>query len=417
MQRNNNHFPSSNESVTVSPIIIHRLVEQIKILQKRLEQLERHNVISATQSLANISAAYDISPIPSRLSLLNMITKQNAAGEISDPDMLTVRDRQPSASSSMSEKPTIENVHHSDFHPAKTLSKEESQRLMEALSRLEYVDINSETSTAKEQEIQTGDESEMTSYEYESNELEEKIDLSEDQWLSGGGSQTPSLSYSISTDTISVDDRLASQIFAVNVSSPIISIEQNPQTFFRPLSQHLQEQELPNVPFVDIPFRPSLPSALEDRELESPHSDIPVSDDLNISQPEGSVNYGRCYSSFFPTTLLGSPITVHRSSARHSLAKSMTELTPMLKQSGSCLNLQDRIHVDNNSTVFSEAKSMSEGKDVSFPQLSSVSRMRRWLRNKMTGPHKVKRSQSAPVLNTRMKTSFSIKFSKPNNMH
>ncbi|KAG2178140.1 hypothetical protein INT43_003393 [Umbelopsis isabellina] len=417
MQRNNNHFPAANASVTVSPIIIHRLVEHIQILQKRLEQLERHNVISATQSLANISAAYDISPIPSRLSLLNMITKQNASDESSNADMLTVRDRQASASSSMSEMPTIENVHHDDFHPAKTLSKEESQQLMEALSRLEYLDINSDTSSVKEQEIQTGQESERSSYVYEGNELEEKIDLNEDQWMSGGGSQTPSLSYSISTDTISVDDRLPSQTFAVNVSSPFITIEQNPQNFFRPLSQHLQEQDIPNVPFVDIPYNQSLPSALEDSEIQTPHSDMLVSADLNISQPEGSVTYGRCYSSFFPTTLLGSPITVHRSSARHSLAKSMTELTPMLKQSGSCLNLQDKIHIDNSSTVFSEAKSMSDVNDVAFPQLSNVNRLRRWLRSKLTGSHKMKRSQSAPVLNTLMKTSFSMKFSKPNDMH
>lgn len=416
MQRNNNHFPATNASVTVSPLIIHRLVEQIQILQKRLEQLERHNVISATQSLANISAAYDISPIPSRLSLLNMITKQNASEEISNLDMLTVRDRQPSASSSMSEIPTIENAHHDDFHPAKTLSKEESQQLMEALSRLEYLDINSETSSAREEEVHTGNESERSSYEDECLELEEKIDLNEDQWISGGGSQTPSLSYSISTDTISVDDRLSSQTFAVNVSSPVITIEQNPQNFFRPLSQHVQEQSVPTVPFADNSFRQSL-SRTEDSQIESSQSDMLVNDDLNVSQTEGPVSYGRCYSSFFPTTLLGSPITVHRSSARHSLAKSMTELTPMLKQSGSCLNLQDKIQIDNNSTVFSEAKSMSDGKDVAFPQLSSVNRLRRWLRSKMTGSYRMKRSQSAPVLNTRMKTSISSKFSKPNDMH
>jgi hypothetical protein len=416
MQRNNNHF-LANESVTVSPIIIHRLVEQIHILQKRLEQLERHNVISATQSLASISAAYDISPIPSRLSLLNIITKQDASDETSKSDMLTVRDRQPSASSSGSERPTMENMHNNNRYAASlTISKEESQQLMEALSRLEYLETYSETSSFKEQEIQTY-ESKRSSHAYESNDLEEKIDLSEDQWLSGGGSQTPSLSYSTSTDSISVDDRIASQASAIQASTPHISIEENPQYFFRSMTERLENQELPNVLYSDTPYTQPLPNTLEESELESTHDDMPISENVYTSQYDGVLSYGRCYSSFFPTTLLGSPITVHRSSARHSLAKSMTELTPMLKLSGSCLNLQDKIQYDNLPAIFSAGKNMSEGKDSAIPQISNVSRMKRWLQTKLTGSHKIKQSKSAPVLNSQLKNSFSFMFSKLSNMH
>ncbi|KAH8550019.1 hypothetical protein BGW37DRAFT_529985 [Umbelopsis sp. PMI_123] len=374
------------EPVTVSPTVIHRLVEQIEILQKRLEQLERHSIISATQSLADITAVYDISPIPSRLSISNAISKPDLkSDQIKSRKSETQQPRKGELDSTLDvDEITFIRADSDELDSQPALPSQESRSSTEQI-RYDAGSTTANDDGSMEPTIACSGSSESLS-----------------------GCRTPSLIMSGSTDTVSTNDTPPTSQ-NMHISPRVSSLLH--------YDASIQSLTVDNQPHFGQDNESST-SAVHSRQATIVSTinmnGSPISQKIGnrYLQSNEMPTYGRCYSSFFPTTLLPpSPSFVVRT-GRLSLATSMRELTPTFDQSGSCLNLLDHIELAPYGPIQLNGRASSSS-TLNLPESKKLNRTKRWLTKKLNISPKLKTSASAPILSAYKQPSLlSRKWSK-----
>ncbi|CAO3669581.1 unnamed protein product [Umbelopsis ramanniana] len=377
------------DSLTISPMVLHHLVEQMQTLQMRLEQLERQKVISSTQSLADITAAYDISPIPSRLSLANAISKVDLKRSLIKTGSLIKSGSLIKTRSLI--KPGKFTVRHQRKEPLET-----------TLDADEITLIDEEDEGTPTQSSLTSQESLTTEQMQENvvfipvndNGSVETSTLCSDSMDTISSCRTPSLVLSGSMDTVSSNDTPStSQI--INVFPRVTSLEHYDTSL-----QSLMVESQPSFEQGDEPST----SVVRTRPVTSVSAiavkNSPVSQKTETSSFHKSEmpTYGRCYSSFFPTTLLPPSPSFGGSTGRLSLATSMRELRPNLEQSRSCLNLLDHVETSPNGSSIELGGMTSSNSTLNLPEPKKLNRAKRWLTKKLAVTPKLKTSNSAPML-------------------
>lgn len=396
-ENSNHHIMSRNEdqsqmvdSLTISPMVLHHLVEQMQTLQMRLEQLERQKVVSSTQSLAEITAAYDISPIPSRLSLANAISKVDLKRSLIKTGSLIKSGSLIKTRSLI--KPGKFTVRHQRKEPLET-----------TLDADEITLIDEEDEGTPTQPLLTSQESLIPTEQTQDNVVSIPVNDNgsvETSTLCSGtmdtisSCRTPSLVLSGSMDTVSSNDTPStSQI--INVFPRVTSLEH--------YDTSLQSLMVESQPSFEQDDEPST-SVVRTRPVTSV-SAIAVKNSPVSQQTENSSfhksempTYGRCYSSFFPTTLLPPSPSFGGSTGRLSLATSMRELRLNLEQSRSCLNLLDHVETSPNGSSIELGGMTSSNSTLNLPEPKKLNRAKRWLTKKLAVSPKLKTSNSAPML-------------------
>jgi hypothetical protein len=397
----NHNIMSDNEdrsqlvgSLTVSPMAFHHLVEQMQTVQMRLEHLERQKILSSTQSLAEITTAYDISPIPSRLSIANAISKVDLKKSLIKTRSL---------------------IKTGKF----SVSYQRKEQLETTLDADEITLIDEKDEGAHRQSLLTSQESliptkqmrgDVISISASDNGSVETSTLCSDTVDTISGCRTPSLVLSGSMDSVSsTDTSSTSQI--LHVCPRVTSIEH--------YDTSLQSLIIESRPRSEQDEGPST-TGVRTRQFTSASAmaveNSPVSQkaESNSSLHKGQMpTYGRCYSSFFPATFLPPSPSFAGSTGRLSLATSMRELTPNFEQSASCLNLLDHVEISPNGSSIELGAMTSTNSTLDLPEPKKLNRAKRWLTKKLAVAPKLKSSISAPMLGTLEQPSLlSRKWSK-----
>jgi hypothetical protein len=409
MQPNDSHT-EANDLIKVSPVVLHSLVEKIAMLQTRLEQLERHNIIRSNQSLADITAAYDISPIPSRLSMANTMGK-------SDPKSNTMR----SDTQSVQLLEAPENEPKEDDIAISTSENDKNIQLRDGISResLQWAQLIPNPMEAPHEHLAFGslkhDNSEncvpdISGHTSEANgTLEQEGSEFDTCSSSSHRCQTPSLIMSGSTDTVSTRESPAiSQI--LHKPPRVVTLQYTHDIMFYSEADQLTNATMEfNSSSLVVHNRKSIATSV----TGAAHNDNVRSIERKCPGSREKQSYGRCYSSFFPTTLLGSS-TFYGNSLRLSLASSLRELSPLFEQSGSCLNLQDHVNkVSNSVNSPAEQKSLTTGTSASYyTQRKGLIGAKNWISRKLTASRQMRSSISASMPGTEKQSLLSQKWSK-----
>ncbi|KAI9288139.1 hypothetical protein BC943DRAFT_317862 [Umbelopsis sp. AD052] len=387
MSRNEDQ-PQLVNSLTISPAALHNLVEQMQTLQMRLEHLERQKTISDTQSLVEITAAYDISPIPSRLSIANAISKVDLKKSLIKTRSLIKTGK---FTVNHQRKKQLETTLDADEI---TLIDEENEGTdLQPILQQNIIPIEQ----MRGDMVSTSDNSSV-----------ETSTSCSDTTETVSGCRTPSLVLSGSMDTVSsTDTPSTSQMLHV---FPRISSLEHYDTSLQSLvieSPLSVDQDEPSTAGAHTRQLTSVSAiAIEN----SPASQMPENNSLHTGQIP---TYGRCYSSFFPTTLVPPSPSFAGSTGRLSLATSMRELRPGFEQSASCLNLLDHVEISPNGSSIGFSAMTSTNSTLNLPQPKKLNRAKRWLTKKLAVSPKLKSSTSAPVLRTHKQPSLlSRKWSK-----
>lgn len=383
MSRNEDQLQMT-ESMTVSPMVLHHLVEQMHTLQMRLEHLERQKVISSTQSLAEITAAYDISPIPSRLSLANAISKVDLKRSLIKTGSL-IKTR-------------------SLIKPGKsTVKHQRKEQLETTLDTDEITLIDEEDEGTPAQSLLISQESLIPTEQMQDNVISihvsdngsvETATLCSESMDTISSCRTPSLVLSGSMDTVSsTGTPSTSQI--INVCPRVTSLEHYDTSL-----QSLVIESQTNFERDDEPSTTIVRSRPVTRVSANAVKNSPVLQKAENSpvHKRDMPTYGRCYSSFFPTTLLSPSPSFGGSTGRLSLATSMREFRPDLEQSRSCLNLLEHVEASPKGSSIDLCAIASSNSTLKLPEPKKLNRAKRWFTKKLAMTPKLKTSNSAPML-------------------
>lgn len=399
MQQNDNQR-QTNDTLVVSPVTLHRLVEQMEMLQTRLEQLERKNVISCTQSLADIAASYDISPIPSRLSMANAVGKTDCITNLgSDIPSVQLHVESDNASSDEIVSSTPRNDYQQQLVSRQSLLWTKREQIPK---EPQPVDITPSTSMYESFSTFKPNADEVTTVDHC------PIEEGASSFNTLLRCQTSSLIMSGSTDTVSTEEA-PNTSHVIHISPLVVSSDPDHDVAVHSVNEQLSvlSSEF-GSPTMDARSRqPTVTSfagaTRKGSALNAGYSSPPQTQ---------KQNYGRCYSSFFPATLLGSS-TFSEQSVRHSLATSLRELAPMFTQSGSCLNLQDHVEIVADKFGSSmELKALPKNPASNHSLPNAMIRATKWFTGKLAAPPKMKSSVSAPVLNGQKQSMLSRKWFK-----